>query len=100
MKEERLFLWKMLKRKDEIMLDLELSSVAKKFLVKCDSVLYDRLVVKIKNLQENSFPSDSKRVVGRRDKIFRVGSYRILYMVISERNLLFISEIDKRSRVY
>jgi len=45
---------------------------------------------------------DVKRIVNRKEKIFRirVGDYRIQYSVIYEKNLLFISDIDKRSRAY
>jgi len=40
--------------------------------------------------------------VNRKDKIFRVrvGDYRIQYLVIYDRNLIFISYIDKRERAY
>jgi mRNA-degrading endonuclease RelE of RelBE toxin-antitoxin system len=43
-----------------------------------------------------------KRVVGKKDKIFRVrvGDYRIQYSVIYEKNLLFVSEIEKREKAY
>ena len=91
-----------MKEKEERMFDLKLSNVAKRFLVKCDKVLYERLVIKLKDLQHNPFPSDVKRVKGRVEKIFRVrvGDYRILYLVIKEKNLLFVSDIDKRSKIY
>ena len=57
---------------------------------------------RIEKLKEEPFPQDVKRVVGKKDKIFRVrvGDYRIQYSVIYEKNLIFISDIDKRGRAY
>ena len=84
------------------MLDLEFSSKALKFISKCDKILYRRLRRKIDLLRINPFPQDSKRVEGRKDKIFRtrVGYHRIFYSIMKEDNVLFVTDIDKRSRVY
>ena len=84
------------------MLDLEFSSNAKRFLKKTDSETWDRVIKKIRGLQINPFPRDALKVISKIDKTFRVrvGNYRILYVVLIEKNLLFISNIDKRSRVY
>lgn len=53
-------------------------------------------------LKSNPFPSDVKRIVGQKDKIFRVrvGDSRIQYRVFHEKNLIFISDIDKRAKAY
>jgi mRNA interferase RelE/StbE len=84
------------------MFTIILSSLTQKFLKKCDKEFYERLLKKIRSLSDEQFPSDSKRVFGRADKVFRVrvGDYRILYVVYSDKNEVLISEIDKRSRVY
>lgn len=84
------------------MLEVKFSSKARKFLKKIDSITWSRLIEKIENLSKETFPSDAKRVIGRKDKVFRVrvGSYRILYVVFFEKNLLFIDNIDKRPKVY
>ena len=84
------------------MFNIFLGSSAKKFLRKCDKDLYNRLMIKIKELAQNPFPLDVKRVVGRKEKVFRVrvGDYRILFVVFHEKNELLISDIDKRSKVY
>ncbi len=57
---------------------------------------------RIKKLAAEPFPSDSKRVLGRDEKVFRVrvGSYRVLYIVYYEKNEILISDIDKRDSVY
>jgi len=43
-----------------------------------------------------------KRVVNKKEKTFRIrtGNYRIQYSVLHEKNILFISEIDKRAKAY
>ena len=84
------------------MLNVGFSSQARKFLKSVDDTLWSRITGKIEELCSNPFPSDSKRVKGRKEKVFRVrvGDFRILYVVFNERNLLFISKIEKRSKVY
>ena len=84
------------------MFSVEFSSYAKRFLKKAEKEIAERIVSRIKKLRENPFPSDIVRVVGKKDKIFRVrvGDFRIQYSVIYENNLIFVSDIDKRARAY
>jgi len=93
---------KILKEKGRKMFDLKFSKKSMKFLSKCDENLYKRLNKKVNELKENPFPSDSKRVVNRKEKTFRVrvGDFRILYSFYQNKNLIFISDIDKRPRAY
>ena len=81
---------------------LENADFAKKFLKKLDDVTWNRIIQKIEDLRKNPFPHKVERVKGRKEKTFRirVGDYRILYLVFHDRNLLFISKIDKRPRAY
>ncbi|MBI2564533.1 type II toxin-antitoxin system RelE/ParE family toxin [Candidatus Woesearchaeota archaeon] len=84
------------------MFNVELSSLAHHFLKKADKQLAQRIIQRIEKLAEDPFPADIKRVVNRKEKIFRVsvGDYRIQYCVLYEKNILFISDIDKRERAY
>ena len=84
------------------MFSADFSSQAKKFLKKTDKQLARRLIEKIEKLSEDPFPPDAKRVVNRKEKIFRVrvGDYRIQFIVIYERDLVFITEIEKRPKAY
>jgi mRNA interferase RelE/StbE len=84
------------------MLKIKHSKKSEKFLKKCDKIIAKRIIDKIENLAENPFPQDCKRVQGKYEKTFRVrvGDYRILYLVYNEKNFLFVSDIDKRPRVY
>ncbi len=84
------------------MFSVEFSSHAKRFLKKTDKNTANRIVDKVQKLMVDPFPSDVKRVMNRTEKVFRVrvGDYRIQYMVLYEKNLLFISDIDKRPRAY
>lgn len=84
------------------MLQIELGNPAKRFLKKCDTELYERIIDRIKKLGIDSFPPDVKRVAGRKEKVFRVrvGNYRITYIVDHKANLLLITDVDKRDKVY
>lgn len=84
------------------MFSVEFGSDARRFLKKSDKEIARRIIARIEKLKIELFPSDVKRVVGKKDKIFRirVGSYRIQYSVFYEENTIFISDIDKRERAY
>lgn len=61
-----------------------------------------RILDKIKKLSNNPFPQDTKRVVERKEKTFRirVGGYRITYVVFMSKKTIVITDIDKRGRIY
>ena len=84
------------------MFNVEFSNVSKKFLKKLDKQIKIRLIKRIEILSEDPFPNDVKRVVNKKEKVFRVriGDYRVQYMVFYDKNLLFISDVDKRPRAY
>ena len=75
---------------------------AQKFLKKCDSQLYDRLIKRVNELEQNPFPQGVKRVEGKEEKMFRVrvGDYRILYIIYHEKNEILVTDIDKRPHAY
>jgi len=84
------------------MFELQFSSQARKFLKRLDKIGWDRIIEKIEELRKDPFPHKFKRVEGRKEKTFRirVGDYRILYVVLNETNILFISKIEKRPKAY
>lgn len=84
------------------MFNIEFSSQAKKFLKKAETIVAKRLIDRTENLAVEPFPSDVKRIVNRQEKIFRVrvGDYRIQYCVFYDKNEIFITDIDKRSKAY
>ncbi|HIJ11886.1 TPA: type II toxin-antitoxin system RelE/ParE family toxin [Candidatus Woesearchaeota archaeon] len=84
------------------MFNLELSPDAFKFLKKSTKEVVSRVMNKIDKLREEPFPSDVKRIVNRKEKIFRVrvGDYRIQYIVDQTKNTIIISQIAKRARAY
>ncbi len=75
---------------------------AKRFLKKCDFQLYERLRDEVRKLEQNPFPQGVKRVEGREEKTFRVrvGDYRILYVVYHEKDVILVTDIDKRPHAY
>ena len=84
------------------MLKVFLGPHSRKFLRKCETDVYSRIMKKIKELPLNPFPTDVKRVVGRKEKVFRVrvGDYRMQYVIDYDKNEILISDIDKRPRAY
>ncbi len=84
------------------MFGVTLSSACEKFLKKSDHQLTARPLEKIEKLQSNPFHSGVNPIVNRKEKIFRVrvGDYRIHNIVILEKNLIFISDIEKMPRAY
>ena len=81
---------------------LDLASAPQKFLDRSGKELFDRIMKKLETLKENPFPSDVIRVVGRKEKVFRVrvGKYRILYVVFDDKKEILVTDIDRREIVY
>ncbi|KAA0009508.1 MAG: type II toxin-antitoxin system RelE/ParE family toxin [Thermoplasmata archaeon] len=79
-----------------------LSTSSQKFLKKLNRIDYERIIKRLKELSADPFPSGAKRIIGRKEKVFRirVGDFRILYVVYLEKQAILISNIDKRSRIY
>ena len=103
MQKERPFRSKILRGID-VSLDLVLSSSSIRFLkkLKRDSHLLRRLVEAMLSLTNEPYPRNAMKVHGGEDNLMRirVGDHRILYVVNAEKNELYISIIDKRSRAY
>ena len=84
------------------MFNVILAPPAQKFLDKAEAIVCDRIIKKLKDLANEPFPSDCKRVVNKTEKTFRVrvGGYRILYVVVHEKKEILIADIDKRPHAY
>ena len=82
---------------------VELSVNAQKFLDKLAEDVRERIKKRLKNLENNPVPSDSK-FIGRdnNEMVFRyrIGKFRALYKVKETEKVILISKIDKRDRVY
>jgi len=79
-----------------------LSTSSQKFLSKLNKIDYERIIKRLKELSIDPFPPDAKRIIGRKEKVFRirVGEFRILYVVYLDKRSILVSNIDKRSRIY
>ena len=84
------------------MFDIFLGPQPEKFLRKTEKGLRQRIWKKIDELKLNPFPSDVVRVIGRKEKAFRVrvGTYRIQYHVFHDKKEIVVFDIDKRERAY
>ncbi|MBS3082261.1 type II toxin-antitoxin system RelE/ParE family toxin [Candidatus Pacearchaeota archaeon] len=84
------------------MFDIFLGPQPERFLKKAEKELRQRIWKKLDELKQNPFPSDVVRVVGRKEKAFRVrvGAYRIQYYVFQDKNEITVFDINKRERAY
>ena len=98
----KLFLGKILKKKEEKMDWIKFSEQSKKFLSRCDSNLFKHMKKKIDLLKENPVTNDNKRLKSYKRPTFkiRVGKYRVLYEVNYNEKVILVAKIEKRGRVY
>ena len=84
------------------MFDIFLGPQPERFLKKAEKELRQRIWKKLDELKQDLFPSDVVRVVGRKEKAFRVrvGDYRIQYYVLQDEKQIAVFDIDKRGRAY
>ena len=80
------------------------SEWAEKFLNKLDQHIRIRIEERLKKLEDNPVPSDAK-FIGRDEwgqKVFRyrMGDFRALYKIKESEDIVLITKIDKRPRVY
>ena len=82
--------------------EVRLGSKAQHFLGTCEKELYGRIREKLEKLAQDPFPHDMKRVMGTKEKTFRVrvGDYRILYVVLTDEIIVLVVNIDKRPKAY
>jgi len=82
---------------------IELSVRAQDFLEKLDIKTKESIEKRLKNLENNPVPSDSK-FIGRDngEMIFRyrIGKFRVLYKVKKSQKIILIAKIDKRDKIY
>lgn len=80
---------------------VEFATKVLKFLSKLENGSKERIFKRIKELQNDPFPYDVKKLKGERDVYrIRIGDFRMLYRVIQEDDVLLVFRVDKRSRVY
>ena len=82
--------------------EVRLGAKAQHFLRTCEKEIYERIREKLEKLAEDPFPHDMKRIVGAKEKTFRVrvGDYRILYVVLPDEIIVLVVNIDKRPKAY
>src|SRR3989344_8054431 len=82
---------------------VELSVKAQNFLERLDKDSKERIEKRLKNLENNPIPSDTK-FIGRdnNEMVFRyrIGKFRALYKVKEVQKIILVTKIDKRDKVY
>ena len=80
---------------------IEFGTKTLKFLSKLDRDGKERVFKRIKELGNDPFPSDVKKIKGERNVYrIRIGAFRVLYKIISKSDTILVFRVDKRSRVY
>lgn len=74
--------------------------VRKKDLPAIPSKARARIVLRIKNLAQDPFPTDSIRLKGRNERRIRQGDYRILYLVQEDIVTVFVIKVGHRKEIY
>ena len=74
---------------------------AKKELRKLDKAIIPKILSKIKELAENPYPSNSKKLVGSVSNYrLRIGEYRVIYTISSSNLIIEIIKVGHRQGVY
>ena len=85
------------------MFSIEFANQPNKFLKKLDRCILERFILRLERLKNDAVPSDAK-FIGREnsEKVFRyrIGDYRVLYKLKEKDNVILITKIDKRERVF
>jgi len=80
---------------------IEFGKKALKFLSKLEKCNKERVFNKIRELGNDPFPSDVKKLKGEKDVYWiKIGDFRVFYRLIPEDDIILIFRVDKRSRVY
>jgi len=82
---------------------IELSVRAQGFLEKLDKDTKRRIEKRLKNIENNPVPGDSKFIGRENNEMvfrYRIGKFRALYKVKESQKIILVTKIDKRDRVY
>ena len=82
---------------------VELSVRAQDFLEKLDRNVKERIEKRLKNLEDNPVPSDSKFIGRENNEMifrYRIGKFRALYKIKESQKIILVTKIDKRDKVY
>ena len=84
------------------MFEIFIHTHAQRFLARLDKDTCFRIIRAIERLSDDPIPHGSKRVMGSKEKLFRirVGGFRVLYSVDYEERTVVIIKVDSRERAY
>ena len=82
-----------------MMFEVEYNSQSKKFLKNADKNLVERIIKKLEEVRENPFRY-LEHYEGDKCHKLRIGDYRALIDVDSEKKILLVRVLDKRGRIY
>ena len=83
------------------MFSIEFSRKAEKAIEGLPKETSKRIISAIESLQQEPFPRGAIRLKWESNMYrVRVGDYRVLYEVYTDKKIVLIANVDKRSRVY
>jgi len=85
------------------MIFVELSVRAQNFLDKLDKDTKERIEKRLKNLEKNPILSDAKFIGRDNDEMifrYRIGKFRALYKFKKAQDIILVTKIDKRDKIY
>lgn len=81
------------------MYEIIFSDIARKELKKLDRDIQKRIINTLERIRIRPY-SFVKKVVGGSSFRLRVGKYRIIMDILKDKLLIFVIEVEKRSKVY
>jgi mRNA interferase RelE/StbE len=81
--------------------EILLGQAAERDLKKLPSEMFNRVILKIKELAKNPKPQQSRKIIGsKNDWRIRVGDYRIIYEIDARAEIIRVMRIRHRKNVY
>ena len=81
--------------------ELLIENRAEKDLEKLDPSIFKLIAIQIKNLSENPYPHNSKKIMGsKNDWRIRIGDYRVLYEIDNKNRVIKIMRVKHRREAY
>jgi mRNA interferase RelE/StbE len=80
------------------MFEIEWKEGALKQLSKLEPIIARRIYTKVEELKESPFSKDVSRLVGRTEFKFRIGEFRVLFII--ENNKIVILRLGHRKNIY
>ena len=80
--------------------EIKIKRKAQKSLSKIPASFQSKIIESIRELSDDPFPSQSKKLTGRNGWRIRIGSYRAIYEVLNNELIILVLDIAHRKDIY